>query len=105
MKQIKKILFAGIVMLTAATASMGNTAPVADAGEDQIVSSASKVKLDGTGSYDVDKKDKLAYRWTFTRKPPGSAAEFSEVEEKKTKFSADVDGSYVIQLIVNDGTY
>ena len=104
MKQIKKILFAGIVMLTAATASMGNTAPVADAGEDQIVSSASKVKLDGTGSYDVDKKDKLAYRWTFTRKPPGSAAEFSEVEEKKTKFSADVDGSYVIQLIVNDGT-
>ncbi len=103
MKQIKKILFAGIVILTAATASMGNTAPVADAGEDQVVGTASKVKLDGRGSYDVD-KDRLKYSWSIISKPEGSAPTISKKPAKKPKFTADADGSYVIQLIVYDGT-
>ena len=103
MKQIKILLLSSIVMLTAATASMGNTAPVADAGPDQVISSKHNVRLDGTASYDMD-RDKLAYKWTFTRKPPGSTAEFTEAKEKKTRFTADIGGSYVIQLIVNDGT-
>jgi len=97
------LLLSGIVMLTVATASMGNTAPVADAGPDQVISTKFNVRLDGTASYDMD-RDKLAYRWTFTRKPAGSVAEFTEAKEKKTRFTADIGGSYVIQLIVNDGT-
>ena len=101
MKQFKKILTAGLVMLTAATASMGNTAPVADAGEDLIVSSASYVKLDGRASYDVD-GGKLTYRWAFTRRPEGSEAILLKTTLKRPRFTADVDGLYVIELIVSD---
>lgn len=102
MKQFKMLSLAVIFMLTAATASMGNTIPVADAGEDQTVSIASKVKLDGMASFDDD-KDRLTYSWELTA-PVGSTTTLSNTTAKKPKFTADIAGSYVIQLIVNDGT-
>ena len=93
MKQIKMFLLAGIVMLTAVTASMGNTAPVANAG--------AIVTLNSSDSYDVD-GDKLSYSWTLTA-PDGSTAILSKTTGKSSKFQTDVDGLYSVELIANDG--
>ncbi len=80
-----------------------NTAPVADAGADQNVSTTSTVTLDGSGSTDADFYP-LAYRWSMTSVPTGSTATLSDATIVDPTFDADLDGSYVLQLIVNDGT-
>ena len=53
-----------------------NAPPVADAGRDQNVVAGARVTLDGTGSVDPE-NDRLAYRWTLTARPAGSAATLS----------------------------
>jgi hypothetical protein len=84
-------------------AATGNFAPVADAGPDQTVTSGDLVTLDGTGSMDPD-GDSLTFGWTFTSKPGGSTAALSGAATSGPTFTPDVDGAYVIQLVVNDGT-
>ncbi len=93
MKKIKMFLLAGIIMLAATAASMGNTAPVANAG--------AVVTLNSSDSYDPD-GDKLSYSWTLTA-PEGSTATLLKTAGKSSKFQTDVDGLYVIELIANDG--
>ena len=62
----------------------------------------STVYLDGSKSSDVD-GDPLTYRWSFTNKPTGSVAALSDQTIKKPTFAVDLPGTYVVQLIVNDG--
>ncbi len=88
------------VTITAATA---NSAPVAHAGPDQNVATGSPVSLDGSGSSDAD-NDPLTYAWTLVSKPSGSSAALSGATAAKPTFTADIDGSYVVRLVVNDGT-
>ena len=105
MKQIKMYLLAFIVMLTAATASMGNETPVANAGKDQIVATTSKVELDGGASNDSDRGDRLTYKWSVESSPSTtSPPALSGSTREKSNFTADVDGHYVIKLTVSDGT-
>ena len=78
-----------------------NRAPVANAGPDQSVELGSTVQLDGGGSSDPD-GDGVTYRWSLTR-PTGSAAALSATDIATPAFVADVPGTYVAQLIVNDG--
>ena len=85
------------------TAAIGNAAPVADAGADQNVNTGATVTLDGSGSSDAD-LDTLAYTWNLTSAPTGSGAALSDTTIVNPTFDADLDGSYVLQLIVNDGT-
>jgi hypothetical protein len=80
-----------------------NSAPVANAGADQDVASGSVVSLDGSGCSDVD-GDSLTYIWSFSSVPLNSSAAFSNSALVNTTFTADVEGDYAIQLIVNDGT-
>lgn len=80
-----------------------NNAPVANAGSDQSVSTGSLVSLDGSGSSDAD-GDTLTYSWSFTSMPDDSEATLSDSTVVNPTFTADVDGSYVISLVVNDGT-
>jgi hypothetical protein len=76
---------------------------VADAGPDQTPFVTDTVTLDGSGSSDVD-GDPLTYSWSFTSRPPGSTATLSDPSAVNPTFVVDVFGTYVVQLIVNDGT-
>ena len=86
------------------TATTINAAPVANAGGDQNVVTTSVVALDGSGSTDADPGDTLTYAWTMVSKPLGSVAVLSSIAIVNPTFTADLDGAYVMQLIVNDGT-
>ena len=83
-------------------ASAANSAPVANAGAAQSVSIAAVVTLNGTGSTDAN-GDTLTYRWTLTSKPTNSTATLSSATSASPTFTADLAGSYVASLVVNDG--
>ncbi len=84
------------------SASAGNAAPVANAGAAQNVGVGAQVALDGSKSSDAN-GDSLSYNWTLTSKPAGSTAVLSSATSVKPTFVADVAGTYVASLIVNDG--
>lgn len=84
------------------TITTDNSKPVAEAGPDQTVFVSSAVQLDGNESYDVD-LNPLSYKWAFTSVPSGSAAFLSDPASVAPSFSVDLYGTYVLQLIVNDG--
>jgi arylsulfatase A-like enzyme len=82
--------------------SSSNTAPLADAGPDQSVTTGAVVMMDGSGSSDAD-GDALSYTWTLMA-PAGSASVLSGDTTASPSFTADVDGDYVMSLVVSDGT-
>jgi RHS repeat-associated protein len=84
------------------TISTADTAPVANAGPNQSIIVGTTVQLDGSGSTDVDSQP-LTYLWSFVSVPNGSNAALSNTTAVKPTFFADVLGSYVVQLVVNDG--
>ncbi len=77
-----------------------NTVPVADAGADANAPLGLVYGLDGTGSSDAD-GDTLQYSWTIISQP-GSAILIDSDTEYPT-FVPDVEGDYVIELLVDDG--
>jgi hypothetical protein len=79
-----------------------NTPPEANAGLDQTVSVGEAVQLDGSRSSDVD-GDLLTFRWAFTTRPPESQATLVNPTLVNPTFVVDEPGTYVVQLIVNDG--
>jgi len=83
--------------------STANSAPVANPGPNQFVIQNSTVQLDGSKSTDAD-GNTLTYAWTVLWKPSGSSAALSSVTAVNPTFVADMVGTYVVQLIVNDGT-
>ncbi len=80
-----------------------NSTPVAVAGPDQAVSAGVTITLDGAGSNDED-GDPLTYQWAQTVIPVGSTATLSDQTVVAPTFTPDVDGVYVFQLVVHDGT-
>jgi hypothetical protein len=84
------------------TITTENSAPVADAGPDQTALVGQTVVLDGSASFDAD-GDPLTFLWSLTSVPSGSGAALSDVTAIAPTFDVDVPGSYVAQLIVNDG--
>ena len=85
------------------TITATNTAPIAEAGPDQTVSLGTTVLLDGSASSDPD-SDPLTFQWTITSRPAGSTATLSDPTVVNPTFLADQSGSYVVELLVNDGT-
>lgn len=84
------------------TVTTVNTPPVADAGAAQVVPVPATVQLNGAGSTDVD-GDLLSYQWSLLNVPAGSQATLSSATAVHPTFHADALGTYVAQLIVNDG--
>ena len=86
------------------TAVTGNIAPVANAGPDQTTSAGS-VTLNGYGSFDPNRADTLTFSWSVTSTPAGSTiVTVTNPTTVTPTFTPDVDGFYVLALVVQDGT-
>jgi hypothetical protein len=83
-------------------AAFANVAPVANAGISQNVIAGAVVTLDGSDSSDAN-GDSLTYKWILTGKPSGSLATLYLSMSAKPIFNADIAGTYVGTLTVNDG--
>jgi uncharacterized repeat protein (TIGR01451 family) len=80
-----------------------NQRPTANAGPDQNVNANSTVQLNGSGSSDPENQA-LSYQWQLISKPAGSVASLVNDLSATPTFVADLPGTYVIRLIVSDGT-
>lgn len=79
-----------------------NVRPIAEAGTPQTKYVGDKVSLNGSESYDPD-GDNINYLWALTTKPAGSTATLVNSAAVNPEFTADKEGTYIAQLIVNDG--
>ena len=80
-----------------------NTPPVCATGPDQTVELGALVSLDGTASSDAD-DDPLSFEWRVTERPEGSSATITDLTLPIASFVPDVEGTYRIRVIVNDGS-
>lgn len=76
--------------------------PLSDAGSDQAVLIGSLATLDGSASSDPEGAA-LTYRWSFKSFPAGSSAALTNSTVVGPSFTADLPGTYVISLVVNNG--
>ncbi|MEC7239703.1 MAG: PKD domain-containing protein [Myxococcota bacterium] len=87
---------------------VSNTAPEANAGLDQTVPADTTVALSGSASFDQD-GDALSYSWSFDFIPEGSALDATSfglndsAEAMETSFAPDAVGTFIVNLVVNDG--
>ena len=84
------------------TMTAGNTAPIADAGQDQHVQVHTLVTLNGSASRDLDGND-LTFQWLLQVRPPESAAFLLNPGLVHPTLVPDVPGTYVASLVVSDG--
>ena len=85
------------------TAANANLAPVADAGTAQNVLVGATTTLNGANSSDAN-GDAITYAWSMTSKPSGSTAALANASTVNPTFAADIAGSYVLSLVVSDGS-
>jgi hypothetical protein len=80
-----------------------NLAPTAAAGEDQAIRAGDIVNLDGSASFDDNTATiDLDYAWSFSSLPAGSLATLSGDTTATPSFTADLPGTYVVELVVTD---
>ena len=79
-----------------------DTQPVANPGAAQNVTTGVTVTLNGSASTDSDHAP-LTYQWSLLTVPTGSTAVLNSTTVVSPTFTADLQGTYVAQLIVNDG--
>ena len=76
--------------------------PVADAGPDRTVEVGDNITLNGSGSHSTS-TGLMTYQWTLESKPSTSAATLAGATTANPIFKADVGGSYIFALVVNNG--
>jgi hypothetical protein len=75
--------------------------PIANAGAEQTVAHNTTVQLSGSGQ--DPQNQTLTHKWTFLTIPAGSTATLSDPGIANPTFIPDKPGTYVVQLIVNNG--
>lgn len=81
----------------------GNQPPWADAGPDQEMFGGDTVLLNGRSSGDPD-GDPLTFQWTIVSQPPRAQATLvTEPSLSYATFVPDALGTYVFELVVDDG--
>jgi len=102
--RVQLIVNDGIIDSAPATVAITtqNAAPVANAGPDQSGFVGDPIHLSGSASTDVD-GDPLTYLWSLINRPADSTAALSDTRAVAPSFALDWPGTYVAQLIVNDG--
>ncbi len=78
-----------------------NSVPVAVPGNDQTGFVGQQVNLDGSGSFDVD-NDTLTYSWSMLSQPSNGSAQLVDANTDQSYFTPDIEGDYIVQLIVGD---
>jgi PKD domain len=82
--------------------SFSDVAPIANAGSNQSAMVGATVTLNGSLSTDTDGKA-LTYKWSLVSAPSGSKAAISNPTAQSASLVPDLPGTFVVQLIVNDG--
>jgi len=88
---------------TVIVTTLENLPPLADAGVDQSAISGVEFCLDGSSSIDPN-NDPITYSWVLYA-PGGSSAVLDGSLTVTPCFIPDMDGDYVVELIVNDGVF
>ena len=96
-----RLAIVGLAVLLLSTEAAAQ-APVANAGPDQTVAVGALVHLTGSGSTDPNGIP-LTFSWSLTTRPSGSTAVLSSATTVNPTFVADMAGTYVARLIVNNG--
>lgn len=80
--------------------------PLADAGEDLTlpIDQAGTISLSAAASSDPD-GDSLSYLWELLSQPDGSTANINNANELTASITPDMEGTYEIQLNVDDGNH
>jgi PKD domain len=82
--------------------SFNDVAPIANAGSNQSAVVGATVTLNGSLSTDTDGAA-LTYKWSLVSAPSGSKAAISNPTAQIASLVPDLPGTFVVQLIVNDG--
>ncbi|MGZ5199297.1 MAG: DUF4214 domain-containing protein [Telluria sp.] len=76
--------------------------PAAHPGATRFVDVNSAVTVDGSASTVAVGKN-ILYYWTLAQVPPGSKAVLANAGTARPSFTADIEGKYVLKLVVSDG--
>ncbi|MFQ5507814.1 MAG: hypothetical protein ACE5FN_00600 [Leptospirillia bacterium] len=82
------------------TSTLSNTRPLARAGIDFSVPTGSTLNLIGS-AYDAD-GDLVSFQWRIVSTPAGSAITRTPAVGSRLVFVPDVDGTYLLELVVTD---
>ena len=77
------------------------SSPVAILPSDMEADIGTLVTVSGTDSFDQE-SDTLSYRWSFDILPKGSHAKINDPSAANISFTPDVEGLYLVKLIVRD---
>lgn len=89
-----------VFIVGCSSSSNSSSSLVADAGLDQNTTTGSVVYLNGSDSSNINN---MSYSWTFVSVPNGSVATLDNSEVANPSFLADLEGSYVLSLVVTNG--
>jgi hypothetical protein len=103
--QINLVVSSGINSSVAAKKTVAvratNAIPIAMAGNDTLSALNKYFKFDGTKSTDAD-GDLLTYKWVLESAPAGSNTYIMKDDYEKPQCKFDLEGDYVISLVVYD---